>query len=536
MSSTRKLPSPDDMQYNLFGGVPENSGATPLQTAVHSGRRFVTGDARTIFLGATRLEEHLKRSGQHAPFTVTRLLAGQDWRPFEQRYAATGRAPYAPQLMVGLILYGVMQGVHSLRELERLARLDLGCMWVTGGIAPDHANIGRFIALHEESLTRDFFESLTGSILKATGSDSARLAGDGTVIEAACSHYNLLKEEAVKARVTAARQAVERTPENQAAQQEQERSVQCQELFEQRQAARRSNGKNVETLRISGSEPEAMVQRLKRGHGFAASYKPSVLANPDRIITAFEIDPSSETKVIAPMLDQSARVTGAQAEELLLDAGYFDDEVIEATLKRDISLLCPEGQWPAKTKEEGLYHKSAFRYDAHTDTYRCPAGQTLILFSKCEETARTRAQSVYAALSCTDCKLRANCTKAAHGRRIKRYPEDEQREALRLVMQHRLARRIFSQRKAIVEPVFSSLRAQQGLNRFRRRGLQAVKREFALHVMAYNLSRAVALLRVLFFYFYAVPYALRESRIRFFDRMPRFFGLRFQTQPRPGLT
>ena len=157
MRSTSKLPSPDDVQYNLFSGVPTDSGAPLLQTAVHSGRRFVTGDAHVNFLGTTRLEDHLKRSGQHAPFTVARLLAGQDWRAFEQRYAATGRAPYAPQLMVGLILYGVMQGVHSLRELERLARLDLGCMWVTGGIAPDHANIGRFIVLHKALLTRDFF-------------------------------------------------------------------------------------------------------------------------------------------------------------------------------------------------------------------------------------------------------------------------------------------------------------------------------------------------------------------------------------------
>ncbi|WP_182915880.1 IS1182 family transposase [Massilia cavernae] len=533
MSSTRKLPSPDVPQYDLFGGVPAGSDAPALQTAVHSGRRFVTGDANAIFLGTMRLEEHLKRSGQHAPFTVARLLGAQDWQAFERRYAATGRAPYAPQLMVGLILYGVMQGVHSLRELERLARLDLGCMWVTGGIAPDHANIGRFIVQHEASLTRDFFESLTGSILKATGSGSARLAGDGTVIEAACSHYNLLKEEAVKARATAAHQAVERTPENQAAQQEQERSARCQELFEQRQTARRSNGKNVETLRISGSEPEAMVQRLKRGHGFAASYKPSVLANPDRIITAFEIDPSSETKVIAPMLDQSARVTGEDVRELLLDAGYFDDEVIDATLTRDISLLCPEGQWPAKTKEEGLYHKSAFTYDAHTDTYRCPAGQTLVLISKCGETPRTRAVSVYAASSCTACRLRANCTKAAQGRRIKRYPEDEQRDALRLVMQHRQARYIFSQRKAIVEPVFSSLRGQQGLDRFRRRGLQAVKREFALHVMAYNLSRAVALLRALFFYFYAVPYALRGAHT-FFRPHAAFFWLASSTTTSPG--
>jgi hypothetical protein len=93
---------------------------------------------------------------------------------------------------------------------------------------------------------------------------------------------------------------------------------------------------------------------------------------------------------------------------------------------------------------------------------------------------------VYGATACGDCHLRANCTKAAQRRRLKRYPEDEQREALRLVMQHRQARRIFSQRKAIVEPVFSSLCCQQGLNRFRRSGLQAVKRKFALHVLAFS--------------------------------------------------
>ena len=106
--------------------------------------------------------------------------------------------------MLGLILYGIMQGVSSLRALERLARVDLGCMWVTGGIAPDHANIGRFICLHEQIMAQDFFEALTRTILTKTATSTARLAGDGTVIEAACSHYRLLKEDAVRARVSEA--------------------------------------------------------------------------------------------------------------------------------------------------------------------------------------------------------------------------------------------------------------------------------------------------------------------------------------------
>ncbi len=493
MSTARKVPSPDHPQYDLFGAVPLQD-ARPKPNASDTGRRFITGNPHEIFLGVTRLQDYLKQAAQQAPFVVAQLLQQHNWLAFEQRYAATGRAAYAPRLMMGLILYGVMQGVHSLRGLERLARLDLGCMWVTGGITPDHANIGRFIVLHEDSLTQEFFESLTRAILKASGSRSTRLAGDGTVIEAACSHYKLLKQEAIEARVQQASAAVQRTPDDQAAHQQLQRSKQCQDIFQQRQAARQRRGKSSETLRISANEPQAMVQRLKRTRGFAPSYKPSVLANEERIITAFALDASSETQVLASLLDQSAQVTGAQAQEVLLDAGYFDDEVIAATLARDISLLCPPGQWPAKSNKQGLFHKSAFDYHPHTDTYRCPASQTLILLSKSKQTPRTREHRVYGTTACKDCHLRANCTKAAQGRHIKRYPEDEQRQALCLVMTHPQARRIFSQRKAMVEPVFSSLRCQQGLNRFRRTGLQAVTREFALHVLAHNLSRAVALL------------------------------------------
>jgi hypothetical protein len=224
--------------------------------------------------------------------------------------------------MLGLILYGVMQGIHSLRELERLARLDLGCMWVTGGIAPDHANIGRFIVQHEQSLTADFFESLTRSILAMRGGrSSSRLAGDGTVIEAACSHYNLLKAEAVKARAEATRAEAAANPDSEDAQRQLAASEQCLEILEARQKARKRSGSDPDGVAISAVEPEATVQRLKRGSGIAPSYKPSVLANEDRIITAHAVHPSSETRVIADLLDQSARVTQAQAEELLLDAG-----------------------------------------------------------------------------------------------------------------------------------------------------------------------------------------------------------------------
>jgi transposase len=503
MSTIPKITPPDAPQFDLFYGLPTGSRKAALKNARDSGRRFVTGDPKGIFLGTTPLSDYLKQTGQVAAFTVANLLDKQDWSVFESRYAPTGRAPYSPRLMLGLILYGVMQGVHSLRDLERLSRLDLGCMWVTGGIAPDHTNIGRFIVLHEESLTRGFFEALTSSILKATGSSSTRVAGDGTVIEAACSHYKLLKEEAVKARAELAQQALERNPDDVMARQKQRSSAERLRIFEERKKARQRSGRATDTLGVSPTEPEAMVQRLKRGKGTGPSYKPSVLANEDRIVTAMDIDPSMETKVVGAMLDQSRRVTGEPVREVLLDAGYFDDGVIAATLEREISLLCPEGQTPGVPKESTAFHKSQFQYDPTNNEYRCPKGQMLILLRNVSATPSKRAYGLYGTTACGNCASRADCTKTA-ARQIRRHPEESLRDGLREVMEHPQARAIFGKRKAMVEPVFSHLREQQGLNRFRRKGLKQVKREFALHIMAYNLSRAVALLRALFPHFSTV--------------------------------
>ena len=101
---------------------------------------------------------------------------------------------------------------------------------------------------------------------------------------------------------------------------------------------------------------------------------------------------------------------------------------------------------------------------------------------------------MYRTSACQNCVRRGECTTAKAGRRIRRVEGDEAKEALREVMQHPQAQKDFGQRQAMVEPVFSHLRLLQGLTRFRRRGLSGVKREFALHVLAYNLSRAVAAL------------------------------------------
>jgi hypothetical protein len=78
-----------------------------------------------------------------------------------------------------------------------------------------------------------------------------------------------------------------------------------------------------------------------------------------------------------------------------------------------------------------------------------------------------------------------------------RYQGEELKEAMAQVLSQPAARAKYQRRQAIVEPCFAELRERQGLKRFHRRGLKAVRAEFALHCIALNLKRALGRLLTL---------------------------------------
>lgn len=489
-------------QHGLFSDLPDVAPMAPesAQARPPLAVRFDDPDPCLIRLNEVRLDEHLLRTGQGRALKVRELLTSLDWRGFEQRYQAGGRPPYAPRAMLGLILYGIMHGISSLRALENLARTDLGCMWVSGGILPDHSIIGRFIQRHEAELTGEFFDRLTAQVLRVTGSGVGTVAGDGSLIEAAASRFNLMKAEALAQAIeqNQAPSSTDDDPQGGKRQRRLTQLTQAQGVLQQRQAQRRAKGKPSDKLQINVQEPDAVVQPQKDKKRFAASYKPSVLANDIRVIVGQAVDPASEGAVVADLLQQAQR--HGQIETALFDAGYFSEAVINTTAQQDIDLLCPEGQSQGEDwnkASEKYYPKSRFVYDPASDSYRCPQGHTLSRKGGYQGNEQYPGYTLYATTACATCTHKAACTKRAQGRQLKRYPSDGAKDALREKMQQPQERERYLKRQAMVEPVFSHLRYQQGLNRFRRKGLPGVRLEFSLHAMAYNLSRAVAVGRFL---------------------------------------
>jgi len=98
----------------------------------------------------------------------------------------TGRPPYEPEMMVALLLYAYCCGVRSSRRIEAACRTDAAFRVICGGLVPDHATIARFVVDHERALGGLFVEGLR--LCAAAGLvDLSVVALDGTKVGADAS-------------------------------------------------------------------------------------------------------------------------------------------------------------------------------------------------------------------------------------------------------------------------------------------------------------------------------------------------------------
>ena len=147
-------------------------------------------------------------------------------------------------------------------------------------------------------------------------------------------------------------------------------------------------------------------------------------------------------------------------------------------------------------KSEQYFSREAFRYDADSDSWQCPAGQTLT----CRQVSQTEQQKKYWTTACPSCPSKGQCTKSTQRVVVRSFHEDA-REAM-----HRRAKSDpawMKLRRNLVEHPFGTMKWLMGLPRFLLRGLRKAKAELALAVLAFNMKRTMnirgvpALLRAL---------------------------------------
>ena len=424
---------------------------------------------------------------------------------FERAIAqATGRPGYHPATLLKIYIYGYLNRVQSSRRLEREAQRNIELMWLTGRLSPDFKTIADFRRDNGSAIRRvcrefvvlcrrlDLFSqalvAIDGSKFKAVNNRDrnytrAKVQRRIEQIEESVARY--LSELDSADRQGAAPVAVARTT------QLHEKVEKLQSEMQRMQAL----AKEVEAApdqQISLTDPDARSMATSgKGTGTVGyNVQAAVDAQHHLIVDHQVTNIGNDRSQLATMAKRARTAMQAEHIEVVADRGYFSGEEIVACEEVGITAYVPRPQ-TSNNQAKGLFGKRDFVYLSETDSYRCPAGQSLIWRFTTVEKGLTL--HCYWSSACKACPLKTQCTSSPQ-RRVKRW----EHEAVIDAMQQRLDQdpdkmRI---RRQTVEHPFGTLKAWMGSTHFLMRTLNHVSTEMSLHVLAYNLKRVMKILGI----------------------------------------
>jgi hypothetical protein len=238
---------------------------------------------------------------------------------------------------------------------------------------------------------------------------------------------------------------------------------------------------------ISLTDPDARSMKT-RGSGIVGYNVQTAVETKHHLIVAHEvINDGLDRDQLSTMAKQARQAMRAGSLTAIADRGYYKSEEILACHENGIVPLVPKST-TSGAKADGRFDKADFVYDRGNDEYVCPAGQRLIWrFTRTEGRLRMHR---YWSSNCPRCAIKDKCTPSDY-RRVSRWHHEEELE----VMQGRLdeAPESMRIRRRTVEHPFGTLKAWMGASHFLTKGLERVRTEMSLHVLAYNLKRVMKL-------------------------------------------
>jgi transposase len=418
---------------------------------------------------------------------------------FKAEPADTGRPGYHPRLMLKIYVYGYFNQVHSSRRLERETQRNVELMWLTARLAPDFKTIADFRKDNGEAI-RLVCREFVMLCRRANLLTDALVAIDGSKFKAVNNRDKNFTRAKMKRRTTQVEASIERylgelDSADEAAPAEDTRSIKekIAALKEEMARLKKFEVRMLEApdQQLSLTDPDARSMK-SRGSGVVGYNVQTAVDAKHHLIVAHEVtNTGSDRRQLTKIARQAKAVIAPEPEQILkvvADRGYYNGDEILACEQANIAAHVPK-PLTSNNKAKGQFDRSDFIYRPEDDEYECPAGERLIYrFTRTESGKVIRR---YWSSACPRCPLKAQCTTADY-RRVSRW----EHEAVVERAQARLAALpgAMQTRRATVEHPFGTLKAWMGSTHFLTKTLGHVSTEMSLHVLAYNLKRAMNLI------------------------------------------
>lgn len=383
----------------------------------------------------------------------------------KDKYGINGNESVAPPVILKMLLLLIFYNVRSERELVLTIPERLDWLWFLDydidDEIPNHSVLSKARARWGVETFKTFFEYIVWQCQQAGLIDGRKLFMDSSMVQADASNNSVVNKQSLKRYLNKSYQILESRL------QEQQKSSASDQSSKSGAANRKY---------ISTTDPDASVTRRGKGKS-KLKYQTHRGVDPKcEVITATEVTPGEvhESHRFESLIDTHENNTGATVEKAVTDSKYGTIENYLICKDRGIKAhfqSLEETQKDTGTKK-GIFPKEAFSYNAETDTFRCPAGQTLKKRKFYKK--RQHYEYVAAAGTCKRCHLKAQCTKAKSGRTLKRHVRQDDLDFMLAQANSVESKRDIKTRQHLMERTFAQA-TRYGYQRARWRGLWRVQ-------------------------------------------------------------
>ncbi len=415
--------------------------------------------------------------------------------------AHTGRPSYHPAILLKLYIYGYLNRVQSSRRLEHETHRNVELMWLLGRLTPDFKTIADFRknnAKGIQSVCREFVMICR----KLDLFSDAFVAIDSSKFKAA-NHRDLnFTRSKLKYRLNLINESIAKylSQIDSADRQEALISKVRVERLENKISSLKEEVKRLNKIevalevapdkQISLTDPDARSMKT-RGTGIVGYNVQTAVDAKHHIIVAHEVTNVGHDRSALHRTAQLAKETlGSNALDVVADRGYYNGLEIYRCEQNQITTYLPKVQTSGNVAK-GLFGKRDFKWIKEDNEFECPARKRLVWRFKTQEKGKT--VNKYWSSDCPQCAIKDQCTTGKY-RRVTRWEHEDVLDQVEARIDKEPEK--LAVRRATVEHPFGTIKSWMGATHFQMKTLKHVSTEMSLHVLAYNLKRAMNILGV----------------------------------------
>lgn len=395
-------------------------------------------------------------------------------------HPSQGRPPIHPVRLFKMLLIGYLFDVRSERRLEKEIEVNIAYRWFLGlsfeDSVPHHSTISwnRQHRFKGTTVFQDVFDEVVRLAMNLNMVAGRLQFTDSTHIRANASNNKYKNQEQVKPASVYL--------------EELEKAVTEDRLAHGKEPLPPQKTESIENNKVSTTDPESgYMSRKGKPEGFFYLEHRTIDAKfniiTDSYVTAGDVNDS--TVYIDRFEHQlSTFGWGTTMEAVALDSGYMSHYICKKLEDKQIRGAIAPRKIPTV---KGIFSKNEFHYDANTDTYRCPANETL----KYTTTGRDGKKTYDSDMKiCAKCPLLNQCTTSkTHQRSISRHVWAEHKEKVTNYTKSSVGQIVYAKRKETIERSFAESKELYGLRRCRLRTRAGVQEQTLMTSVAQNLKR-----------------------------------------------